>query len=51
MVMIPDYDRLYFGWWLNKEDDVYGFQSFADAVGFPHDAGAVAAGDGRQRDL
>ena len=45
MVMVPDYDHLYFGWWLNeKEDAAYGFQTFADGVGFPGGAGSVTAG-------
>ena len=44
MVMLPDYDHLYFGWWLNEEQDAaYGFQTFADGVGFPAGAGNVAA--------
>ena len=45
MVMIPDYDHLYFGWWLNEEeeDGAYGFQTFADGVGFPGGARNVAA--------
>ena len=44
MVKIPDYDHLYFGWWLDgREDGSYGFQSFADAVGFPQGAGNVTA--------
>ena len=43
MVQIPDYDHLYFGWWLNEEEDgAYGFQTFADGVGFDG-AGNVAA--------
>ena len=43
MVMVPDYDHLYFGWWLNEEEDAaYGFQTFADAVGFPNGVGKVA---------
>ena len=42
MVNIPDYDHLYFGWWLNEEQDAaYGFQTFADGVGFPGGAGSV----------
>ncbi len=45
MVNIPDYDHLYFGWWLNEEEDAtYGFQTFADGVGFPAGVGNVAAG-------
>ena len=43
MVRIPDYQHLYFGWWLNEEEDEYGFQSFADAVGFPTGSGNVEA--------
>ena len=43
MVLIPDYDHLYFGWWLNRADDGLGFQSFAGAAGFPQGAGAVEA--------
>ena len=44
MAKIPDYDHLYFGWWLNEEEDgAYGFQTFADAVRFPGGAGNVAA--------
>ena len=43
MVRIPDYDHLYFGWWLNEEEDgAYGFQTFSDGVGFDG-AGNVAA--------
>ena len=42
MVQIPDYDHLYFGWWLNEEEGgAYGFQTFAGAVGFPAGAGSV----------
>lgn len=45
MVQVPDYDHLYFGWWLNEEGDgAYGFQTFADAVGFPAGAGSVTPG-------
>ena len=34
MVLIPDYDQLHFGWWLNEEEDgSYGFQTFAGGVG------------------
>ena len=45
MVQIPDYDHLYLGWWLNEEQDgTYGFQTFADGVGFPAGAGDVTAG-------
>ena len=45
MVQIPDYDHLYFGWWLNEEEDgAYGFQTFADAVGFAGGAGSVTPG-------
>ena len=44
MVMVPDYDHLYFGWWLREEqDDAWGFQTFAGGVGFPDDAGNVTA--------
>ncbi len=43
MVNIPDYDHLHFGWWLDEREDSYGFQSFADAVGFPEGAGNVKA--------
>lgn len=44
MVMVPDNDHSYFGWWLNEEQDAaYGFQTFADGVGFPGGAGNVAA--------
>ena len=41
MVRIPDYDHLYFGWWLDEKDGAYGFQSFAAAVGFPEGTGNV----------
>ena len=40
-VRVPDYDHLYFGWWLDADEDAYGFQSFAGAAGFA--PGAVAA--------
>ena len=44
MVMIPDYDYLVFGWWLDEEEDgSYGFQTFADGVGFPNGAAKVTA--------
>ena len=44
MVHIPDYDYLYFGWWLDASDEeAYGFQTFADAAGFSAGAGDVAA--------
>lgn len=43
MVRIPDYAHLYFGWWLNEEDGAQGFQSFADAAGFPEGSGNVTA--------
>ena len=43
MVMIPDYDHLYFGWWLNGTGDDYGFQSFAGAAGFTAGSGTVEA--------
>ena len=34
-VRVPDYDHLYFGWWLNgKDPGPYGFQSFAGAAGY-----------------
>ena len=42
-VMIPDYDHLYFGWWLNEADDGWGFQSFAGAAGFAAGSGNVEA--------
>ena len=42
MVSVPDYDHLYFGWWLNEvEDGAYGFQTFAGAMGFPAGSGTV----------
>ena len=45
MVQIPDYEHLYFGWWLNEEEDgAHGFQTFADGVGFPGGAGSVTPG-------
>ena len=43
MVLIPDYDHLYFGWWLNEADDAWGFQSFAGAAGFAAGSGNVEA--------
>ena len=43
MVSIPDYDHLYFGWWLNEAGDPWGFQSFAGAAGFPAGSGNVEA--------
>ena len=43
MVLIPDYDHLYFGWWLEEKADSVGFQSFAGATGFPAASGAVEA--------
>ena len=44
MVMVPDYDHLYLGWWLNEEEDgSYGFQTFAGGVGFPAGAADVTA--------
>ncbi|MDE0418136.1 MAG: hypothetical protein OXI95_14540 [bacterium] len=43
MVSIPDYDYVYFGWWLNETDDAHGFQTFADAAGLPAGAGNVEA--------
>ena len=42
-VMIPDYEHLYFGWWLNETDGEYGFQSFAGAAGFAAGSGNVEA--------
>ena len=42
-VSIPDYEHLYFGWWLNQAGEAWGFQSFAGAVGFPAGSGAVEA--------
>ena len=47
MVQIPDYHHLYFGWWLNeKEDPTYGFQTFADGVGFDGAANVTADMEG-----
>lgn len=43
MVEIPDYDYVYFGWWLDERDDSRGFQTFADAAGFPDGVGNVGA--------
>ena len=43
MVNIPDYDYVYFGWWLNENNGSYGFQTFADAAGFSGNAGNVEA--------
>ena len=44
MVMVPDYDHLHFGWWLNEEEDgSYGFQTFAGGAGFPAGAADVTA--------
>ena len=43
MVNIPDYDHLHFGWWLNETEGAFGFQSFADATGFPEGSGHVEA--------
>ena len=44
MVMIPDYDHLHFGWWLNQEEDgSYGFQTFAGGAGFRTGAADVTA--------
>ncbi len=43
MVLIPDYDHLYFGWWLNEAGDPWGFQSFAGAAGFAAGSGNVEA--------
>ena len=42
-VSIPDYDHLYFGWWLNEAGDPWGFQSFAGAAGFAAGSGTVEA--------
>ena len=42
-VTIPDYEHLYFGWWLNEQDGAYGFQSFAGAAGVPQGSGNVEA--------
>ena len=39
-VHVPDYDHLYFGWWLDgKDDGPYGFQSFAGAAGYAPETG------------
>ena len=43
MVNIPDYDYVYFGWWLHERGGSYGFQTFADAAGFANGAGKVDA--------
>ena len=43
MVSIPDYDYVYFGWWLNENNASYEFQTFADAAGFPGNVGNVEA--------
>ena len=43
MASIPDYDHLYFGWWLNEAGDPWGFQSFAGAAGFAAGSGTVEA--------
>ena len=43
MVQIPDYDHLYFGWWLNEGEGSHAFQSFAGSAGFPPGAGNVTA--------
>ena len=43
MVLIPDYDHLYFGWWLNEAGDPWGFQSFAGSAGFAAGSGNVEA--------
>ena len=44
MVMVPDYDHLYFGWWLSEaQDAAWGFQTFAGGVGFPNGVGKVTA--------
>ena len=42
-VSIPDYDHLYFGWWLNEAGEAWGFQSFAGAAGFAAGSGNVEA--------
>lgn len=43
LVHVPDYDHLYFGWWLDEgASGAYAFQTFADAVGIPGSAGNVA---------
>ena len=43
MVSIPDYDHLYFGWWLDEADDPWGFQTFAGAAGYASGSGTVEA--------
>ena len=44
MVQVPDYDHLYFGWWLDaNEGGAWGFQTFAGAERFPAGAGNVTA--------
>ena len=43
MVMIPDYEHLYFGWWMNEEGGAYGFQGFAGTASLPEGSGNVAA--------
>ena len=43
MVSIPDYDHLYFGWWLDEAGDPWGFQTFAGAAGFASGSGNVEA--------
>lgn len=43
-VHVPDYDHLYFGWWVHGRDDgPYGFQSFAGAAGYAPDTGTPVA--------
>ncbi len=42
-VSIPDYEHLYFGWWLNEAGEAWGFQSFAGASGFASGSGNVDA--------
>ena len=42
-VSIPDYEHLYFGWWLNEADGGWGFQSFAGAASFAAGSGNVEA--------
>ena len=42
-VMVPDYDHLHFGWWLDETDGTYAFQSFAGAAGYAPGAGNVTA--------
>ena len=43
-VHVPDYDHLYFGWWLSgKDPGPYGFQSFAGAAGYAPATGTPVA--------